>query len=456
MQSRWMLKVSFYFGLKGRRDLIPFVYRICSSDNKSWRCLVLPLKTAPKKLFWLMAVVEHVTCVCLDVCTGSWIWSFATASCLSGRFHFLLSLLLPRGLPVSVRAEKRFLVLFLRQSGLHSGQNLGVKNIFARAVVHLKINQRQWKSKKKKINQSSRTAALWPKPAKVTALDAAHDAFLKCYFGFSQQTQTVTENDFFFVCLFICFAVPLWRFQTALWSGACWRTRRLDEPSWWVAVCTCSSRFRESTPSCEWKQTLWLPLRFMSVEFRVKGSYICTLVTHRLWFVSVFEERLSVESSQERRRFSRLCHRSNREFPEELKLPVTIKKKKLKTHFYLLHPEGKSIPRHVADLRVPPKHKTYGLPSNLVTFFHPQKGRIVCGRARIVRPSFLLHSVYVSPSEIVSSVSHSLWDELYCKFCKQSADVCCCLATLGGVSRKISVPLCVSARMWDLMRDMWH
>lgn len=151
-----------------------------------------------------MAVVEHVTCVCLDVCTGLWIWSFATASCLSGRFHFLLSLLLPRGLPVSVRAEKRFLVLFLRQSGLHSGQNLGVKTIFARAVVHLKINQRQWKSKKKKINQSSRTAALWPKPAKVTALDAAHDAFLKCYFVFSQQTQTVTENDFFlFVCLFV-------------------------------------------------------------------------------------------------------------------------------------------------------------------------------------------------------------------------------------------------------------
>lgn len=104
-------------------------------------------------------------------------------------------------------------------------------------------------------------------------------------------------------------------------------------------------------------------------------------------------------------------------------------------------------------LCVPPKHKTDGLPSTLVTFFRPQKS-IVCGRARNVRPSFPLLSVYVSPSEIVSSVSHSLWDELYYKFCKQSVDVCCCLATLRGESRKISVPLCVSARVWDLTRDV--
>lgn len=49
-----------------------------------------------------------------------------------------------------------------------------------------------------------------------------------------------------------------------------------------------------------------------------------------------------------------------------------------------------------------------------------------------------------------------LWDELYYKFGKQSTDLCCCLATLGGESRKISVPPCVSARVWDLLRDMWH
>lgn len=223
MQSRWMLKVSFYFRLKGRRDLIPFVYRICSSDNKSWRCLVLPLKTAPKKLFWLMAVVEHVTCVCLDVCTGLWIWSFATASCLSSRFHFLLSLLLPRGLPVSVRAEKRFLVLFLRQSGLHSGQNLGVKNIFARAVVHLKINQRQWKSKKKK---KSTKAAERP-PSDPNLQRSQHlmlhmTLFLNVILFFHSKLRLWLKMIFFclFVYLFCCAFVALpdgpviWRMLT--------------------------------------------------------------------------------------------------------------------------------------------------------------------------------------------------------------------------------------------------
>lgn len=72
--------------------------------------------------------------------------------------------------------------------------------------------------------------------------------------------------------------------------------------------------------------------------------------------------------------------------------------------------------------------------------------------------SFILFSS--SSKEIVSSVSvsHPLSDELYYKLCKQSVDMCCCLATLGDESNRISVRLClcVSARMRDLIREMWH
>lgn len=74
---------------------------LCSLDNKSWFCLILPLLTAPKLSFWLMAIVGHVTCVCLEVFMGSWICSFATVSCLSGPFLILLSLL-----PLSLWGQK--------------------------------------------------------------------------------------------------------------------------------------------------------------------------------------------------------------------------------------------------------------------------------------------------------------------------------------------------------------
>lgn len=172
--------------------------------------------------------------MCLDACTGSWIRSFATASCLSCRFLFLLSLLLPEGLPVCAKAEKHFPALFWKQSGLHSGQNLGVNN----------------------VSDGSDSGSGTGRPLTWTCEGL--------------RTWCLSLNVF---KILLFSPLKLWlkwiyfafRFQTAPWSGACWRTRRRDEPSWWVAACTCSSRFRESTPSCEWRQTS--PLR---PEFRVK------------------------------------------------------------------------------------------------------------------------------------------------------------------------------------------
>ena len=76
-------------------------------------------------------------------------------------------------------------------------------------------------------------------------------------------------------------------------------------------------------------------------------------------------------------------------------------------------------------------------------------------KGRITSPLLFF---FISPSEeIVSSVSVSppLWDELYYKLCKQSVDMCCCLATLGGESNRTSVRpydcvcVCVFARMCD-------
>lgn len=158
-------------------------------------------------------IVDHITCVC--VCVSWRVYSlvdliFATASC---RFLILLSLLFPQGLPVCVRAEKRFLALLLVQSGLHSGQNRGVKN----PSKHKRTFTWKWT---KGGDSSSRTAALWPKPATLTPLDVAHDTFLPCYLFvcFSQPTPTVTEMNWFFLfcCAFV--ALPdgpvIWRMLT--------------------------------------------------------------------------------------------------------------------------------------------------------------------------------------------------------------------------------------------------
>lgn len=111
--------------------------------------------------------------MCVDDRTGSWIRSFATASCLSGRFRFLLSLVLPKGLPVCVRAEKHVLALFLRQSGFHSGQNLGVKN----------------------VSEHTRSCT--------QNLRRSRDLMLHVTLFFNVRTQTVTNDLFLFCCLFL-------------------------------------------------------------------------------------------------------------------------------------------------------------------------------------------------------------------------------------------------------------
>lgn len=55
------------------------------------------------------------------------------------------------------------------------------------------------------------------------------------------------------------------------------------------------------------------------------------------------------------------------------------------------------------------------------------------------------------------SVSPPLWHDLYYRLCKQSVDVCCCLATVGVESNRISVcPVCLCARMCGLMLEMCH
>lgn len=85
------------------------------------------------------------------------------------------------------------------------------------------------------------------------------------------------------------------------------------------------------------------------------------------------------------------------------------------------------------------------------------------------RPPFLFYAFFISASkEIVSSVSvsHPLWGELYYRLCKQSVNMCCCLAThvrveSNGISIAIAMVFeCVSTHMWDLCMscdtlDIW-
>lgn len=52
------------------------------------------------------------------------------------------------------------------------------------------------------------------------------------------------------ILILLCVCLCL---QMALWSGECWPTPPLGEPSWWAVVFRCFSSFRESTRSCEWE-----------------------------------------------------------------------------------------------------------------------------------------------------------------------------------------------------------
>ncbi len=74
-------------------------------------------------------------------------------------------------------------------------------------------------------------------------------------------------------------------------------------------------------------------------------------------------------------------------------------------------------------------------------------------------PPSLFYSFCMPPSEeIVSSVSvlPPLWDELYYRLCKQSVDMCCCLATVEGESSRIStaVFVCVCMHVWFSVRNV--
>lgn len=60
------------------------------------------------------------------------------------------------------------------------------------------------------------------------------------------------------------------------------------------------------------------------------------------------------------------------------------------------------------------------------------------------RPFSLFYSFYLSiggDCVICLCLTPPLRDELYYKLCKQSVDMCCCLATVGGESNRISVRL---------------
>lgn len=184
------------------------IFGICLLDNKSWFCLVPPLTTAPKLSFWLLAVVEHITLVDLIFCH-----SFMPVRPISLPIK---SPPPPYGSACLWEAWiNTFWLCFWGNQGSTVGRN-EVSKTFP--------------------NTSGRSPKTEPK--------------VQTCRGHSTWCFSWNVWKLWLKWIFL-FAVPLWPFQTALWSGACWRTRRLDEPSWWAAVCTCSSSFRESTPSCE-------------------------------------------------------------------------------------------------------------------------------------------------------------------------------------------------------------
>lgn len=136
--------------------------------------------------------------VCLAVFTCSWVWSFATASRLSGRFLILLK---PPVL-VCLRAGKLSQALFLRECGLHSGHIRGEDE-----KTFLNTSAPAFENEPKAVDRGGSTNQL---------RDVAHEAFLPC--NNIKVCAPVPEINVFFFCYCAFVVLPdgpvIWRMLT--------------------------------------------------------------------------------------------------------------------------------------------------------------------------------------------------------------------------------------------------